>query len=72
MHRGWFRQLIAGVVKQQEVMSISLAARQDAFKAPLNGKDLPEASQKATMKVAKKYRMAYYEGKDGVLKLVVD
>jgi hypothetical protein len=35
MHRGWFRQLFAGFVKQQEVMSIGLAAMQGAFKAPL-------------------------------------
>lgn len=36
------------------------------------GKDLPEASAEATKKVTKKYGMAYYEGKDGALKLIVD
>jgi hypothetical protein len=37
-----------------------------------DGNDLPEASAIATKKVTKKYGMAYYEGKNGTLKLIVD
>jgi hypothetical protein len=34
------------------------------------GKSVPDASAEATNKIAKKYKMAYYEGKDGTLKRV--
>lgn len=34
------------------------------------GKDVPEASAEATNKIARKYKMAYYEGENGVLRRV--
>lgn len=64
------------IMPTEESGSPSAQDYKDAWKAAFQkyrkdqGKPFPEATRLATNEVAKKYKMAYYEGKNGVLERV--